>query len=454
MGTLCVRVVSPCPLLGEALTRLIGGFSRFEAAWDPLDAIGDGDATPPDVVLVDIDGADGPGDLGRRIQQRWPGVIMVELVRAGGGPARRTPLAGAAATLGGRLQAEELAACLRRIREHGRLPPGAETVRREPAAADPERAAVTRLTDRETEVLRLLASGQGAAEMAGCLGLSVNTVRAHVQNLFLKLGVHTRLEAVALARRAGLASGPPAAAAGSARRPDHGDPAGAPVRGTGSARVLVADGRPLVRAALRAGLDAEEGVVVVAEAGSADDAVAGCRRLRPDVAVLDARLPPAGGVAGCALVKSEDLPTRVLVVSEHADEDCLLATVEAGGDGYSEWSGGVAGLASDVRRLRDGESCIPPGMLGVLLRRLIQRGRQADLVVDRFSRLSRREREILALMVEGMDNQAIARALVISPHTARTHVQNVLGKLDVHSRVEAAAVAMEFGLIERFMGAS
>ena len=74
--------------------------------------------------------------------------------------------------------------------------------------------------------------------------------------------------------------------------------------------------------------------------------------------------------------------------------------------------------------------------------------------VDRFSRLSRREREILALMVEGMDNHAIARALVISPHTARTHAQNVLSKLGVHSRVEAAAVAAEFGLIERFMGAS
>lgn len=452
VGTLCVRVVSPCPLLGESLTRLLGAQSEFEAAWDPVEDI-DREAaggTPPDLVLVDAGRHDNPPDLGPRIQRRWPGVVMIELVRASVPGERHKPVQGAVATLGGKLDAKDLAVSLRRIHEHGRLRPNTVNRCRASEEDDPEGSALARLTERETEVLRLLVAGHPPAEMARVLGLSVNTLRAHVQNLLVKLHVHSRLEAAALARRVGLGGTPGPAAAD---RPvfEGGGTAPATER---APRVLVADARPLVRAALRVALDAEDGVVVVAEAANTEEAVAEGHRVRPDVVLLDAHLPPGGGVEACALLKSAALAARVLVVSELPDEELLLATVEAGGDGYAEWSGGIAGLSADIRRLHAGEASIPPGMLGLLLRRLIQRGREADRAMDRFSRLSRREREILALMVEGMDNHAIARALVISPHTARTHAQNVLAKLDVHSRVEAAAVAVEFGLIERFMGAS
>lgn len=455
VGTLCVRVVSPCPLLGESLTRLLEAQSEFEAAWDAVEDIErETDAgSRPDLVLVDAGRHDSPPDLGPRIQRRWPGVVMIELVRAGARGERHRPVQGAVATLGGKLDANDLAVSLRRIHEHGRLRPTSVPRRRAPEEDDPEGSAVARLTERETEVLRLLVAGHPPAEMARVLGLSVNTLRAHVQNLLVKLQVHSRLEAAALARRVGLGGAPGPSAAAAADRPA-GDGRGTAATRERAARVVVADGRPLVRTALRVALDAEGGVVVVAEAADTEEAVAEAHRVRPDVVLLDAQLPPGGGVEACALIKSADLVTRVLVVSEHPDEELLLAAVEAGGDGYSEWSGGIAGLTADIRRLHAGEASIPPGMLGLLLRRLIQRGREADRAVDRFSRLSRREREILALMVEGMDNHAIARALVISPHTARTHAQNVLSKLGVHSRVEAAAVAVEFGLIERFMGAS
>jgi DNA-binding NarL/FixJ family response regulator len=89
-------------------------------------------------------------------------------------------------------------------------------------------------------------------------------------------------------------------------------------------------------------------------------------------------------------------------------------------------------------------------MLGSLLRDLIQRRRHEDEAVELFSRLSKREKGVLALLAEGLDNDAIARELVISPHTARTHVQNVLRKLDVHSRMEAARLALDYNLVERF----
>ena len=459
MDTCRVLVVSPSPLLGQALAQLLSRLGAFEADWEPLDALERRASTDwvPALVLVESDGTDLPVDLGPRIRQCWPHAAMVLVLRTEGTAEQRKALPGSVGCLSTSVDERELVRSLQRIHEHGRLHPRHAPFRRGAQVTDPERLAVATLTDRETEVLGLLVAGLPAADMAEKLGLSLNTLRAHVQNLLAKLGVHSRLEAVAVARRIGMVGSFPARAA--ARRPSPGEPqepSPRPVPGSAlpAPRVLLADDRPLVRAALRAGLEAEHGVVIVAEASSTAEAAFEARRFRPDVTVLDWHLPPDGGVAGCAMLKSGDVPTKVLVVSQAADEDSLLATIEAGADGYADWSGGLAGLAMDVRRLHAGEACIPPGMLAVLLRRLIQRGREADEAVDRFSRLSRREREILALMVEGLDNQAIARALVISPHTARTHVQNVLSKLDVHSRVEAAAVAMEYGLIERFMGAS
>ena len=214
-------------------------------------------------------------------------------------------------------------------------------------------------------------------------------------------------------------------------------------------RVLVAQGHALFRAALKAGLRAQ-GVEVVAEACDGGGAVAEAKLHVPDVAVVDAGLP-GDGIATCASIKADDeLTTRVLILGEGPDEAVLLAAVEAGADGYVDREGSLSELVGAVRRLHAGEACIPPGMLGVLLRRLIERRRGEDSAVDRFSRLSRREKEVFALMVQGLDNRAIAAALVVSPHTARTHAQNVLEKLKVHSRLEAATMAMEYNLIDRF----
>lgn len=215
--------------------------------------------------------------------------------------------------------------------------------------------------------------------------------------------------------------------------------------------VLLAEERPLFRSALRASLEADHDIVVVAEVASSHKATEEICRSLPDVAVVAADLPPAGGIAVSSSVKMADVSSRILVMSERPDEQTLVAAIEAGADGYIDWGHGEAAVLSAVRRLHTGEACIPPGMLGVLLRSLIRRRREDDSALDRFSRLSRREREVLALIVEGLDNPGIARALVVSPNTARTHVQNVLAKLSVHSRLEAATLAMQHQLITRFM---
>lgn len=216
-------------------------------------------------------------------------------------------------------------------------------------------------------------------------------------------------------------------------------------------RVLLAESDALLRAAFRAGLE-DHGFDVVASVGRSDDAVLEVERQAPDVAVLSAELVPTDGARTCAGIKSVDLPVRVLVISEHPDQELLLAAVDAGADGYLDRSGPLEALASAIHRVYAGEACIPSEMLGVLLRRLIQRGRDEDSAVNRYSRLSRREKEVVALLASGMDNAAIAEKLVVSRHTVRTHVQNVLEKLEVRSRVEAANLAIDFNLVERFSG--
>lgn len=214
--------------------------------------------------------------------------------------------------------------------------------------------------------------------------------------------------------------------------------------------VLVAERRTLFRTALRGAIDDEPDLSTVAEAGTSEGALREVQRQRIDVAVIDSVLEPTPGAEVCAALKSAGLTTRVLVLGEEDDQEGLRAAVEAGADGYLTRSCGVADVLAAIRRVHAGEASIPPGMLGLLLRSLIQRRREEDAVVSRFARLSRREREVLSLLVEGSDQQDIATALFLSKHTARTHIQNVLEKLGVHSRLEAIALVREHNLVERF----
>jgi DNA-binding NarL/FixJ family response regulator len=215
-------------------------------------------------------------------------------------------------------------------------------------------------------------------------------------------------------------------------------------------RVLVADSHPLLREGLVAAVSSASDLDIVGSAFDGPGVLEAVRSLRVDVVVLDLALPPAGGVEICADLKEHHEGVRVVVMSELAESEVLLAAVEAGADGYVSRMMELDDLLSAIRRVFVGEAAIPPGMLSVLLRRLIQRRRDEDGVLDRFGRLSRREREVFALVIDGLDNQAISESLVVSPHTARTHIQNVLEKLEVHSRLEAVALAMEHNLMERF----
>jgi DNA-binding NarL/FixJ family response regulator len=217
-------------------------------------------------------------------------------------------------------------------------------------------------------------------------------------------------------------------------------------------RVLVADAHSLFREAVTAVLQNEEDIDVVVQAGDGLQAVYAAEQARPDVCLVDASLPNCDGVRATALILDRSPDSRVIVVAADGGERLLLNVVEAGASGYVSKEAPLAELLDATRRVYRGETLIPGHLLGALLRQLIRHRRHHDQALRTLGRLTKREREVLALLADGADNEAIAQDLVISPQTARTHIQNILGKLDVHSRLEAAAFVMHNGIQAELVG--
>jgi DNA-binding NarL/FixJ family response regulator len=190
---------------------------------------------------------------------------------------------------------------------------------------------------------------------------------------------------------------------------------------------------------LRSRLDTEDDLSVIGEARTGPEAISAVERAAADVAIVDMDLPVSDGPRTTALIRERTPRCVVLAVGSTTDPRRLLDALEAGASGYLTKEAPLAELINATRRVRQGQTVVPPTMLGPLLAMLFERKRERDRAFERIVRLTPREREVLGLLAEGADNDEIARVLVISPQTARTHIQNVLGKLSVHSRLEAAA---------------
>ncbi|MGN6330768.1 MAG: LuxR C-terminal-related transcriptional regulator [Motilibacteraceae bacterium] len=161
-----------------------------------------------------------------------------------------------------------------------------------------------------------------------------------------------------------------------------------------------------------------------------------------DLVVLDLQVPES--LAHCKALADAGL--RVLFLVDSPDDEELLAAVEAGAVGFAASSGGLRELEQTVNAALRGEACVPRRLLGGLLRGLVQRRRELDVVEQRLETLSAREREVLGLLGDGLDHKQIAQRLFISPETARTHIQRLLKKLAVRNRLEAANLAAEYGI--------
>lgn len=219
-------------------------------------------------------------------------------------------------------------------------------------------------------------------------------------------------------------------------------------------KILIADEHGIFRDALKAALERESDLELVGEAADGPEAVAGVERTRPDVAILSATLATYGGVRASCLIRERAPDCWIIVLADVQDQRVLTAGLGCGANGYLTKDCSVEELVEAIRAVARGETLIPPMMLGPLLSGLLERRRDHDGALLKLGDLSPREREVLALVARGAKTSAIGEELFISPETARTHVQNILSKLGVHSRLEAAAFVIENGLLDHLNGHS
>jgi DNA-binding NarL/FixJ family response regulator len=218
-------------------------------------------------------------------------------------------------------------------------------------------------------------------------------------------------------------------------------------------RILLADQHALFREAMWTVLDSEEDLSVVAEARNAPEAISETERTLPHLVILDSDLPMSEAPQTISVIKERTPDCRVLVLSSREDYRALIEILDAGASGYLTKACPLADLIQATRAIHRGDMLVPPRMLGPLLGGLLRRRKEEDRAHEAVSQLTRREREVLALVAEGADNRAIAETLVISPQTARTHIQNILNKLSVHSRLAAAAFVTQNGIMRELVSA-
>jgi two-component system nitrate/nitrite response regulator NarL len=208
------------------------------------------------------------------------------------------------------------------------------------------------------------------------------------------------------------------------------------------ARVLLADSQPLFNEALEALLSRDDAHQVIGRCSTAEDAFTHVSSLRPDLVLVDAALGLEGSPTLVARMLEACPQARVIVLGDDRDADLLLAAIRAGAAGVVGKTYGASTVLRVAGAVLAGEGAVPRAMLLELARRMVA----ADRPNSPLSRLSPRERQVLALLSRGWDNARIGRDLFISQHTVRTHIQNILEKLGMHSKLEAATFAMQRSL--------
>ena len=201
-------------------------------------------------------------------------------------------------------------------------------------------------------------------------------------------------------------------------------------------RVFLLDDHEIVRRGLRDLLEAEEDLEVVGEAATAEEALGRIPPTRPEVAVLDVRLPDGDGIEVCREIRSRHPEVRCLMLTSFADDEALFAAIMAGASGYVLKQVRGTDLVDAVRRVARGESLLDPSLTGKVLERL-----RAKPEEDELAGLSDQERRILDLIAEGHTNRQIAETIFLAEKTVKNYVSNLLAKLGMSRRSEAAAYA-------------
>ena len=209
-------------------------------------------------------------------------------------------------------------------------------------------------------------------------------------------------------------------------------------------RILLADDQALVRGGFRLILDAEPDLEVVAEAADGSEAVELAAVARPDVALLDIRMPGLDGIEATRRLVAGQPETRVLILTTFDLDEYVVEAFRAGASGFLLKTSPPHQLVAAVRTVREGDALLAPAST----RRLIQQAARPPAVRPALEELTAREHEVLRLLARGLANSEIASELVVEPSTIKSHVASILAKLDLRDRVHAVVFAYESGFVQ------
>jgi len=214
-------------------------------------------------------------------------------------------------------------------------------------------------------------------------------------------------------------------------------------------RVVIADDQALVRLGLRVLLSTEDDMELVGEAGDGREALEVIRRTRPDVAVLDVRMPIMDGIEALRAISADAAlsATKVVVLTTFELDDYVFAALQAGASGFMIKDADPSDLLRAVRVVASGESLLSPTVTCRVIRELVQRSRRRAPVNPNIKTLTEREREIVAWVAMGLSNEEIASQLVVSPATVRSHVGRAMVKLHARDRAQLVVFAYQAGLV-------
>jgi len=211
-------------------------------------------------------------------------------------------------------------------------------------------------------------------------------------------------------------------------------------------RILIADDHSVVRAGLRALLEHRGDFHVVAEASTGEEAIAKAQEVRPDVAVLDVRMPGVSGIEACRRIVETVENCKVIMLTSYAEDELLFAAIQAGASGYVLKRIGDNELVHAVERVSRGEGMLDPAMTSTVFAEM-RKANEAQHAAA-FADLTPQELAVLALVAEGMTNRQIAVKLYLGEGTVRNYVSSVLAKIGVSNRAEAAAYAVKHNISE------